>query len=173
MPPTKGGRVSEHEYDEQQGDEQQGEPELEIDQVDGGLRTSTPPDGFEDVRSWTLHATSELSPFRNQLAEVLLAAGISIGHDSDSVASKIVLIASELATNALTHGGPPTEVWLRRSEDTWLLEVADHDTSSVPIYAGVRQPGAGGLGLHLARALSLDVGWFATDDTKHIWAAFR
>lgn len=146
--------------------------ELEIDQVDGGLRTSRPPDGFAEVRSWTLHATSELAPFRNQLAEVLLEAGITIGHDSDSVASKIVLIASELATNALTHGGPPTEVWLRRSGSTWLLEVADHDLGSAPIYAGVREPGAGGLGLHLARHLSLDVGWFSGTQTKHIWATF-
>jgi serine/threonine-protein kinase RsbW len=140
--------------------------------VDGGLRTSTPPPGFQDVRSWTLHATVELSPFRAALDRVLQEAGITMGHDSDSVASKIVLIASELATNALTHGRPPTRVWLRRSGPTWLLEVADHDTGTTPIYAGVREPGAGGLGLHLARHLSLDVGWFTTPTTKHIWVTF-
>jgi serine/threonine-protein kinase RsbW len=146
--------------------------ELDIKEFDGGLRTSTPPDGFTTVRSWTLHATAELSPFRNRLAEVLLAAGITIGQDRDSVASKVVLIASELAANALTHGRPPTEVWLRRSGSTWLLEVADHDNSTAPIYAGVREPGAGGLGLHLARHLSLDVGWYTTEATKNIWVTF-
>ncbi|MGJ7442163.1 ATP-binding protein [Aquipuribacter sp. MA13-6] len=146
--------------------------ELDIDGFDGGLRTSTPPEGFRTVRAWTLHATSELSPFRNQLAEVLLAGGITIGQDRDSVASKIVLIASELAANALTHGRPPTEVWLRQAAPTWLLEVADHDTGTAPAYAGVRAPGEGGLGLHLARHLSLDVGWYTTDATKNIWVTF-
>jgi len=145
---------------------------LDLGQVDDGLRTSRPPEGFRTVREWILHAPSDLSPFRNQLAAELAGEGIQIGRDMDSVASKIVLIASELATNALTHGLPPTEVWLRRDGALWLLEVADHDASTPPLYAGAREPGAGGLGLHLARHLSLEVGWFTTSETKNIWVTF-
>ena len=34
------------------------------------------------------------------------------------------------------------------------------------------QSGAGGRGLMLARSFSLQVGWYATETTKHIWATF-
>lgn len=89
-----------------------------------------------------------------------------------STPDKLVLIASELATNALRHGLPPTIVRLARSGDRFLLEVADHDVSTEPVYAGRRIPGAGGVGLHMARQLSLDVGWYRTDDVKTVWATF-
>lgn|GEM_PF-1463324 len=65
-------------------------------------------------------------------------------------AVRLVLIATELATNALVHGLPPTIVTLSRAEDEWLLDVADDDPGSEPVYAGARTTGAGGLGLHLA-----------------------
>jgi hypothetical protein len=29
---------------------------------------------------------------------------------------------------------------------------------------------AGGLGLHLTRKLSLDIGWYVANGTKHVWA---
>ena len=34
------------------------------------------------------------------------------------------------------------------------------------------EPGAGGVGLHLARQLSLDVGWYRTESVKTVWATF-
>jgi hypothetical protein len=42
----------------------------------------------------------------------------------------------------------------------------------VPELADTRPLGAGGRGLHLAGAFSLDVGWYATERTKNIWASF-
>jgi hypothetical protein len=50
--------------------------------------------------------------------------------------------------------------------------VADHDLSSIPELADTRPMGAGGRGLQIAQAVSLDVGWYATETTKNIWAAF-
>jgi hypothetical protein len=50
--------------------------------------------------------------------------------------------------------------------------VADHDLSTVPELVDFQPTGSGGRGLQLALALSLDVGWYATDTTKHIWASF-
>ena len=54
--------------------------------------------------------------------------------------------------------------------DAWV--VADHDVSHEPVYAGRRIPGAGGVGLHMARQLSLDVGWYRTETVKTVWATF-
>ncbi|WP_230685295.1 ATP-binding protein [Cellulomonas sp. JZ18] len=130
--------------------------------VDGGLRTSRPPEGFEPVRTWTIDTTAELSRLRHELSAA--TGGL------DPVGERMVLIASELATNALVHGIPPTEVTLLRRDDQLLLDVADHDVSSSPAIAGERPVGMGGFGLQIARRLSQDVGWYADEDTKHVWA---
>lgn len=145
---------------------------LELPDVDDGLPLQPPPDGFEPVRDWTLATTKQLRTLRHELAATI-ADGEAVGlQELDGTARKLVLIATELATNALTHGLPPTLVCLSRRDDSWLLDVADHDPTSEPVYAGARITGAGGLGLHLARQLSLDVGWYTTDQTKNIWATF-
>ncbi len=41
------------------------------------------------------------------------------------------------------------------------------------MYAGKRVRGAGGLGLHMARQLSVEVGWYATSTDKTVWAIFE
>ncbi len=150
----------------------QGSGRLELVDVDAGLPLSEPPEGFTPVRQWSLAATGQLRTLRSELAEEIGAGAGSSPHDLESTPGKLVLIATELAANALTHGLPPTLVSLSRTEDQWLLDVADHDPESEPVYAGARITGAGGLGLHLARRLSLEVGWYATGATKNIWATF-
>jgi len=81
-------------------------------------------------------------------------------------------VATELATNALTHGTPPTRVYLRRTTHTFVLDVADEDPGSVPERAGPRPPGAGGLGLRIVDELVGDLGWYADATTKHVWVEF-
>ncbi len=134
--------------------------------VDDGLRASRPPEGFEHVRTWMLDNTAELSRLRHELAA-------ETGGDPgrlDPVGERMVLIASELATNALLHGIPPTFVTLSRCDSHLLLDVADHDVRSEPRIAGERAAGMGGFGLQIARRLSQDVGWYADETTKHVWA---
>ena len=86
--------------------------------------------------------------------------------------AKMVLVATELATNALRHSLPPTVVRLFRVGDEFIIDVAYHDPQILPEYADARPPGAGGLGLRLAREFSLDIGWFVNHRTKHVWAKF-
>lgn len=138
-------------------------------EVDDGLRTAPPPDGFEHVRTWTLDTTAELSKLRHELS------GATGGDPAqlDPVGERMVLIASELATNALRHGIPPTIVTLSRREHLLLLDVADHDVRSVPAIAGERAVGMGGFGLQIARRLSQTVGWYADETTKHVWAVLE
>jgi hypothetical protein len=79
-------------------------------------------------------------------------------------------VATELAANAMAHTGPPTTVRLFRTTTTYRLEVADNDPWLVPRITGERFSATGGLGLQMARRLSLDMGWYADAGTKYVWA---
>lgn len=150
-----------------------GGPErLELTDVDAGLPVSHPPECYEPVRRWELASTAQLRTLRRDLSGEIGGGAHGAPQSLAATPDKIVLIATELAANALTHGLPPTIVALSRRDDSWLLDVADHDPESQPVYAGTRISGAGGLGLHLARQLSLEVGWYTTERTKNIWATF-
>ncbi len=94
------------------------------------------------------------------------------GQGTDDVLERMLVVVTELASNAIKHGLPPTEVRLSCTDEEFILDVADHDLSSVPELADTRPAGAGGRGLKLALSFSLEVGWYATDSTKHVWASF-
>jgi hypothetical protein len=147
-----------------------GDEPLESDE---GLPTSRPPASFAPVRTWVVETVRELSELRAQiLAEIGTGTTPTVVPDLNSIAHQMVLVASELATNALRHGIPPTIVRLLRDGSTYLLDVADHDLGAQPYIAGARPPGQGGFGLQIARRLAVDVGWYATPTTKHVWARF-
>ncbi|WP_278235785.1 ATP-binding protein [Isoptericola sp. AK164] len=135
---------------------------------DDELPNTPPPAQFDEVARWTLSEVEEVAGLRADLQARLGADGSG---DLAAVTEKLVLIVSELATNAVRHGLPPTVVRLMHGTDgDWLLDVADHDVSSPPVPAGDRDPGHGGLGLRIARRLSLAVGWYTTETAKHVWA---
>jgi hypothetical protein len=123
------------------------------------------------VREWTLDTSAELKGLRDSLHEALTGRP-DADAALDDVPEKMVVVATELATNALKYGLPPTVVRLYRTDDHFILDVADHDTTVLPEYAECRPPGAGGLGLQIARRLALDIGWFVAEPTKHVWATF-
>ena len=132
------------------------------------LRSSRPPSGCTEVGSWTLGDSRQLSALRHSLQDALDG-----GRDElDEVPEKVALVASELATNALRHGLPPTVVRLLRSDEAFVLDVADHDTGVIPQPEDEDADSEGGRGLQIARRLALDVGWYAADTTKHVWAQF-
>jgi serine/threonine-protein kinase RsbW len=139
---------------------------------DAGLRTSLPPDTFRPVRRWTLDSVTHVGALRQHLLDAMSRPGSPPGRPLEDVPDRMVLVASELATNALTHGVPPTVVTLLTDGPRFLLDVADHDLSTAPVVAGDRPPGQGGFGLQIARRLAQDVGWYTTARTKHVWATF-
>lgn len=141
-------------------------------QTDEGLTSSTPPEQYKTVHQWALSATPELHALRRALREAITVEGRAARVDLAEVPEKMVLVASELATNAIEHGHPPTIVTLKTDGTRYLLDVADHDTASTPVLAGRRPPGAGGFGLQIARRLGQEVGWYTTGTTKHIWVTF-
>jgi serine/threonine-protein kinase RsbW len=136
------------------------------------LRTSPPPPSSTEIDSWILTTSTELRGLRTALAAALNKESDDAGRPLDDVPERMVLVATELATNAIRHGLPPTRVRLSRTADQYVLDVADGDLTSVPELTDIRPLDSGGRGLMLAREFSLEVGWYATDRAKHIWATF-
>jgi anti-sigma regulatory factor (Ser/Thr protein kinase) len=135
--------------------------------VMSSLPASDPyPSAAEKCR-WTLASFGDLRVLRAQLREALAESD-----GTSDVTDRMTVVANELATNALRHGLPPTVVRLLRQGDRLIIDVADHDRDAEPRVAEDRPLGAGGLGLQLTRTFAIDVGWYATDATKHVWASF-
>jgi serine/threonine-protein kinase RsbW len=138
----------------------------------GHLRTSPPPPIARQLHAWVLHTSTDLRTLRTCLQQALAGDPPAAGQSLADIPERMVLVATELATNAIRHGRPPTVVRLLCTDDRFILDVADHDLQAVPELADTQPAGAGGRGLLLAQALSLDVGWHATETTKHVWASF-
>jgi serine/threonine-protein kinase RsbW len=135
------------------------------------LDAQSPP-AMTELSSWVLENPTQLRTLRASLHEAITGQPLPAGAELDEIPEKVVLVATELATNALRHGLPPTIVRLGRHDAVFVLDVADHSPDVVPHYADDRPPGAGGLGLQLAKQFALDLGWYIADDTKHVWAEF-
>ncbi|MCO8277728.1 ATP-binding protein [Actinoplanes sp. TRM 88003] len=136
------------------------------------LVTSPPPPEATELHVWVLNTSTELVHLRAAMRKELAGQGLTPDEDELQIVDSMVLVATELATNAIKHGIPPTEVRLLRTEEHFVLDVADRDLSTVPELAHTRPLNAGGRGLLLAMNMSLKVGWYAAHDTKHIWAVF-
>ena len=131
--------------------------------------SSTPHPAASEIRRWTLDSFPELRSLRASLREALRETGSA---EVDDLCDRVTVVATELATNALRHGLPPTVVSLLREDDHLILDVADHARESRPEVDADRPLGAGGLGLQLAKTFAIEVGWYRTDHTKHVWASF-
>lgn len=136
------------------------------------LPRACPPDGFTLVDTWTLNGYEELSRLRAGVAEVIAVAAESPTSRSSTLTRDVVVVSSELATNALKHGGAPTSVALFANASGYMLDVADPDPAGLPALAHGRAPGEGGFGLRLAARLASRIGWFTTARAKHVWVTF-
>jgi anti-sigma regulatory factor (Ser/Thr protein kinase) len=101
---------------------------------------------------------------RSQLAEVLGDWGCS-----DELVSDAMLVATELVTNAMLHGGGCTSLAAVFDSRTLRLEVGDR--ASLPPQKHHYEEGAAtGRGLYLVDALSAVWGWEAQAAGKLVWA---
>jgi serine/threonine-protein kinase RsbW len=134
--------------------------------------SSRPPTPNAEIAEWVLDSFAQLQSLRSSLHKALTGEPLPDGSYLDQVPEKMAVVATELATNALAHTRPPTIVQLRRTDDTFILDVADEDPAVLPEFAKDRPPGAGGLGLLFVRDMALDFGWYIVGDVKHVWAEF-
>ncbi|GII99771.1 hypothetical protein CLV28_1097 [Sediminihabitans luteus] len=136
------------------------------------LDEQVPPAGFVPQRRWVIDSLDELARLRGTLHEELTGLPPAAGARLTESAEQMVLVASELATNALRHALPPTRVVLSTRGTQHLLDVADHDPTGVPEFGGDRAPGEGGFGLILVARVAEAVGWYRVGNSKHVWAVF-
>lgn len=133
---------------------------------------------MELVGTWTVRSVEELSPVRAALSSRLRCdCGVGDTAPADGVTltdvQRIVLVASELVSNALRHADGPATVRLLCDGRSALLDVVDRSPDVPPVVATNRPPGEGGFGLHLARRAAHTVGWYRTaGGEKHVWARF-
>jgi anti-sigma regulatory factor (Ser/Thr protein kinase) len=85
-------------------------------------------------------------PHRGVLSELRMRVGHLLAGSDEVVIAEAVLVANELATNALVHGHPPGEARLHTTPDDRLRLEVD-DASPAPPRLAYRRSGEGGLGL--------------------------
>lgn len=118
------------------------------------------------MRTWHLASTRDLAGLRADVSKILTGDHASAPEQS---VDGLVLIASELATNALRHGGGSATVHLSTDGATYLLEVVDSAPGAPPQVAVDRDSRDGGFGLVLALGVALEAGWFRTEMSKCVW----
>ncbi|MBO0842842.1 MAG: SpoIIE family protein phosphatase, partial [Nocardioides sp.] len=92
----------------------------------------------------------------------------------ESIVDDVVLLVSELVTNAVKHAGTPTTVAVVYENEQLRVDVVDlHPTRVLPVGANAR-PGAGehGRGLLITATLATAWGVEYRKDHKRVWAAF-
>jgi serine/threonine-protein kinase RsbW len=143
----------------------------------GGTRVSNdflinarPPTDRVRLGQWTLERFAELRVLRGSLHQVLVEQPLPEGGMLGAVPEKMAIVATELAANAMAHTRPPTTVRLSRTEWAFILEVVDNSPWVVPRFAERGPVTSAGLGLRLARQLSLDMGWHLLGPAKCVWA---
>jgi anti-sigma regulatory factor (Ser/Thr protein kinase) len=98
----------------------------------------------------------DIEVFRERLARELAAE-----HVPDARALDMLVAATEIAANALTHGGGIEEVRVGRAEGRFVCEVVDRGGGFDDPMAGYRAPRDGiGAGLWVARQLTWRVELF-------------
>jgi anti-sigma regulatory factor (Ser/Thr protein kinase) len=101
-------------------------------------------------------------------ARDLVARAVGDGDRTDD----IVLVTSELVTNAVRYGTGPIDVTLTSAPWLLRLEVSSPSATGEPI---VRVPGPadpGGRGLALVQALTSRWGWERSAERLAVWAEF-
>jgi serine phosphatase RsbU (regulator of sigma subunit)/anti-sigma regulatory factor (Ser/Thr protein kinase) len=112
-----------------------------------------------------LHLAGHLSEVaRARRLTVQVAEGLGV--DLDDAA----LLVTEVATNALRHGGPGVDLWLRSVEDGGLrVEIVDGRAESLPRLRTPDDDDEGGRGLLLVSALARSWGSERLSAGKCVW----
>lgn len=129
------------------------------------------PHGFTELWCQNLTTLAELAQLRSRLRATMTGSATVERPDEDHWSERLVLIADELASNALRHGGAPVAAALSRAADRWLIAVSDSSADVPPTPAQGRDPGQGGFGLYLVADLSVRHGWTTVGrGKKTAWA---
>ena len=117
-------------------------------------RLTREPEPLLELRSFS--AGEDLELFREQLARELVAEKVP-----EATALDMLVAGTEVAANAVTHGGGIEEVRVGRSEGRFVCEIVDRGSGFDDPLAGYLAPRGGtGTGLWVARQLAWRVDSF-------------
>ena len=136
------------------------------------LALAPPPSGLEGIGHWSLDSAFALSPVSAGVRGAVASRCTPPEPGSEHPVEHIVLAASELATNALQHGWPPSALRLSHKDDRFVIAVSDHAPGLAPHIPDGRARGEGGRGLFLVRAAAVSLGYYVFGETKQVWASF-
>ena len=131
---------------------------------------SRAPLGFDELWSEEIGSVNGLARLRRRLRSSLTGRPTVLHPDREHWTERLVLVADELTSNGLRHGGAPVTTSLSRDTGRWLVSVSDASRDVPPAPAQGRDPGLGGLGLYMVADLSQAHGWFTGADAKTVWA---
>jgi anti-sigma regulatory factor (Ser/Thr protein kinase) len=100
-----------------------------------------------------------------------VSAVLDVASLPGELAYDILLVTSELVTNAIEHGGTPVHLELRVSRDRVVLRVHDRG-EGLPCLRKSDPSTERSRGLRLVEALAEKWGYEEQDRGKHVWAEF-
>jgi two-component sensor histidine kinase len=128
------------------------------------------PAGFDELWCEELGSTAALAGLRRKLRAELTGSPTVADPAREHWAERLVLVADELTSNAIRHGGGQVATALSRTGNQWMVSVSDSSPDVPPAPALGREPERGGLGLYLVADLAEQYGWFAERGGKTVWA---
>ncbi|MFG2312056.1 ATP-binding protein [Streptomyces sp. NPDC048566] len=108
----------------------------------------------------------EVSLARRTVVDKVSAWGVPL---DDATADAIRLVASELITNAVVHGGGPVTVALYHRPGRLVIDVLD-DNPSAPQASCIQADAESGRGLALVELLASRCAWEPVGRGKRVWA---
>jgi anti-sigma regulatory factor (Ser/Thr protein kinase) len=107
--------------------------------------------------------------------EELQALRSSVENWAESIpqlADELMIVVSELAANAITHGQAPAEVAMTRTGQRVRMSVQQH-LRTPTTFPSMSDQAHGRQGLRLVDRLSTSWGWGATANTLTVWAELQ
>ena len=122
------------------------------------------------VGRWQVRTAADLPLLRHAVRAAELRTGAG-AEETRLDHSRLALVATELATNALKYASGPCVVTIFRMAGGWLLEVVDSRPDSPPVRHPPEPGRPGGNGLLIIEQLSSRWGWYPAEDGggKHVW----
>lgn len=117
-------------------------------------------------------------PVRWTLPDDHGAAAVARRHVASTLAhlanvGDIELVASELTTNAIRHGGPPVHLALEPIDGHVRITVSSASGSGEPRPQHAADDEDHGRGLAIVAMLAADWGWSRDGERLNVWADFR
>ncbi|MDD9207905.1 ATP-binding protein [Georgenia sp. 10Sc9-8] len=138
------------------------------------LAQTRPPTTSAPVGSWHIEDASELNSLRSAARKAVhrWRRKNPGGSDDHLAEQRLLLVVSELATNALKYGSEPISVDLHRVDDGWLVDTLDGNGTQPPVQYPPERGRIGRNGLLIIERASTTWGWYrdpADDRLKHVW----